>query len=85
MILEMESFCKNVIDFLQSEYNDDYSFKVKRYTALPPKFRTANSEKVELKIDISPLYRITIVNDSMQYLFKLYLEGKFLEDRGQYL
>ena len=84
MILEMGSFCEKVIDFLQSEYNDGYSFKIERYMALPPEFRPFNKERIELKIDISPRYRITICDDSMRYLFKLYLEGEFLGDRKQY-
>lgn len=84
MILEMGSFCEKVIDFLQSEYNDGYSFKIERYMALPPEFRPFNKERIELKIDISPRYRITICDDSVRYLFKLYLEGEFLEDRKQY-
>ena len=84
MILEMGEFCKSVIDFLQSEYNDGYSFRIERYMALPPKFRPFNKERIELKIDISPMYKITICDDSMRYLFRLYLEGEFLEDRKQY-
>ena len=84
MILEMGDFCKSVIDFLQSEYNDGYSFRIERYMALPPEFRPFNKERIELKIDISPVYKITICDDSMRYLFKLYLEGEFLEDRKQY-
>ena len=84
MILEMGNFCKSVIDFLQSEYNDGYSFKIERYMALHPEFRPFNKERIELKIDISPMYKITICDDSMRYLFKLYLEGEFLEDRKQY-
>ena len=85
MILEMGDFCKSVIDFLQSEYNDGYSFRIERYMALPPEFRPFNKERIELKIDISPIYKITICDASMRYLFKLYLEGEFLEDRKQYM
>lgn len=84
MILEMGKFCESVIDFLQSEYNDGYSFRIERYMALPPEFKPFNKERIELKIDISPRYKITICDDSMRYLFKLYLEGAFLEDRKQY-
>lgn len=84
MILEMEGFCKSVIDFLQSEYNDGYSFKIERYMALPPEFRPFNKERIELKIDVSPRYRITIGTDSMRYLFELFMAGEFLEDRKQY-
>ena len=80
----MGDFCKSVIDFLQSEYNDGYSFKIERYMALPPEFRPFNKERIELKIDISPMYKITICDDSMRYLFKLFLKGEFLEDRKQY-
>ena len=80
----MGNFCKSVIDFLQSEYDDGYSFKIERYMALPPEFRPFNKERIELKIDISPRYKITIGDDSMRYLFMLFLEGEFLEDRKQY-
>ncbi len=80
----MEQFCKAVVDFLQSEYNYGYSFSIERYLALPPEFRPFNKERIELKIDISPRYKITICDDSMRYLFKLFLEGEFLEDRKQY-
>lgn len=78
-------FYDAVLDFLRSEYSDAYNFKIERYTALPPALNPFNRERVELKIDISPMYRLTIVNDSMTYLFKLYCDGTFLEDRGQYL
>lgn len=84
MILDMQNFCKSVVDFLQSEYNDGYSFRIERYMALPPEFRPFNKERIELKIEMSPRYRITICNDSMHYLFKLFLEGEYLEDRKQY-
>lgn len=86
MVSSMTKFCEDVINFLQSEYNDGYSFKIERHIALPPEFRPYyNKERIELRIDIGPSYRITIVDTSMQYLFKLYLEGKFLEGRKQYL
>jgi hypothetical protein len=82
----MVKFCEDVIKFLQSEYNDGYSFKIERHISLPQEFRPYyNNERVELRIDIGPRYRITIVDESIRYLFKLYLEGEFLEDRKQYL
>lgn len=81
----MERFCKDIIEFLQSEYNDSYSFKLERYCALPPKINPSNKEHLKLIIDVSPMYRKIIVDDNMQYIFKLYLEGGFFRDRDQYL
>ena len=84
--MELQSqFYDAVIDFLESEYGDAYDFKIERYMALPLEFQPFNKERVELRIRLSKCYYLTIVNESMQYLFKLYCEGKFLEDRGQYL
>ena len=43
-----------------------------------------SKERIELKIEMSPRYRLTICTDSMHYLFKLFMEGEYLEDRKQY-
>lgn len=82
----MEQFCKAVVDFLQSEYNDSYSFTVERRMPLPPSLRGyGTEEKVELVIKVSPYYKLTIVDDSMHYLYRLYLSGEYIEERKQYL
>ena len=85
----MEQFCKDIIEFLQSEYNDAYTFKLERYLerycAQPPQFKPFNIERLSLIIDITPVYRKIITDDSLQYIFKLYLEDEFLDDRKQYL
>ena len=78
-------FYDAVIEFLKSEYGDAYDFSIERFMALPPEFNPFNKERIELKIKLSKCYYLTIVNESMQYLFKLYCKGEFLEDRGQYL
>ena len=80
----VEQFCKDVIDFLQSEYNDAYQFKIHRYIALPPQFKPFNKARVELHINIGKHYVLKIVNDNMQYLFDLYKSKEYIKDRKQY-
>lgn len=80
----MNQFCKDIIEFLESEYNDAYSFKLERYIALPPQFRPFNKERYSLIIDMSLRYRKIIVDDNIRYIYKLYQEAEYLEERKQY-
>ena len=75
----MKKFCKNVLDFLQSEYDDSYRFEIEYRIARQPV-----GEMAELTIVVSPNYKLKIVNDSMYYLFGWYLNGEFIEERNQY-
>lgn len=75
----MKQFCKEVLKFLQSEYNDSYRFEIEYCNARPP-----ICEIVKLTIETSPQFKMIITNDSMQYLFGWYLSGEFIEERKQY-
>lgn len=79
----MKQFCKDVINFLESEYSDAYQFEMSHFIVTPAGL-IPNNQKVELTIKVSPGYQLKIVNESMQYLFSLYQSGVFIEERGQY-
>lgn len=78
----MRQFCKEVLRFLKSEYNDAYKFTIEVHEASLA--RVLPSEYAELTIEITPEYKLKIANDNMRYLFYLYINEDFLEDRQQY-
>ena len=80
----MEQFCKDVIDFLQSEYSDAYEYKLERHVALPPSLAQYNLPKVELWIKLGCYYTLKIVNKNMQYLFNLYNSGEYIQERSMW-
>lgn len=75
----MRQFCKDVLEYLQSEYDDSYKFEIECRIARQP-----IGEMAELSIITSPNYKLTIVNDSMQYLFGWYVIGEYMGERNQY-
>lgn len=79
----IEHFCNKVIEFLKSEYQDSYVFRIEQRVITPPAI-LPNNEKIELTVLINPMYKIKITNDSMQYIFNLYCNSEFIEERGQY-
>ena len=79
----MNQFCKAVIDFLQSEYNDSYSFTIEKQVSLLS--IQGIKENVELVIKVSPNYKLIITNDSMHHLYHLWFSGEYIEERKQYL
>ena len=81
----MNTFCKDVIAFLQSEYGDAYEYKLEKHVSLPPSFAPFSFPKVELWVKLGPHYTLKVVNENMQYLFGLYNSGEFIEERGQYM
>lgn len=80
----MEQFCKDVLDFLNSEYGDSYSFEIKRRIVCPPKLNVADNESVELIVKMSRTYQLVIVDYSMKYLFGIYRDGEYIGERNQY-
>lgn len=74
----MEQFCKDVLDFLQSEYNDAYEYDLEISRSLH------SSDMAELKIKVSPGCKIKINNYCMQYLFSVYRSGNFIQERKQW-
>ena len=81
----MRKFCKDVLDFLQSEYNDSYRFEVHIWTAVPAHLMPNNNEKAELVISYTNQYKLILNENSMRYLFGLYCSGEFIEERCRYL
>ena len=75
----MKQFCEEVLKYLQSEYEDSYLFDIELRKARRP-----IDDMAELTITISPNYKLKIVNDSMQYIFGLYIIGEYLGERNQY-
>lgn len=73
----MEQFCKDVLDFLQSEYSDAYEYDLEVSRSLH------SSDTVELKIKVNPGYKIKINDYCMQYLFSVYRSGKYFQERHQ--
>lgn len=74
----MEQFCKDVLEFLQSEYNNAYEFNLEISRGLH------SSDMMELKLKVGPGYKIKIDNYCMQYIFSLYRSGKYIQERQQY-
>ncbi len=74
----MEQFYKDVIEFLQSEYNDDYvvNFEVSRAINSP--------DIIELKIKMGHGFVVKITNNSMYYIYWLYMQEQFYPERNQY-
>ena len=82
---KFSKFCEDTVKFLESEYSDAYQFEVRHWVALPGRLIHGNNEKAELTIKMSPHYKLTIVNENMQYLFGIYRDGEFIEERNCYL
>jgi hypothetical protein len=80
----MDQFCKDVLEFLQSEYSDAYEYRLEKCVALPPQFAQYNFPKVELSVKFGLHYTLKITNDNMQYLFSLYNSGEFIQERKQW-
>lgn len=74
----MNQFCKDVIAFLQSEYNDAYEYKLEISRSL------FLEDLVELKIKMGPNYKIIINHHCMQYLFNVYRSGKYIQEQKQW-
>lgn len=74
----MEQFCKDVIDFLHSEYGDGYKFKLIAHQEI------GGILYIELKIRINNWYTKTIGKSSMDYIRILYHRKTFIDEIKQY-
>lgn len=83
MVKNTRQFCEDILKFLRSEYNDSYKFEIKHFVVVPP-YLIPDNEKINLIITMKPGYELVIVNESIQYLFQLYLSDDFIEERNQY-
>ena len=75
----MKQFCKDVLAFLESEYNDSYCFNIEYYSTLD-----RNKDSVKLIIESSPRYKTIIDDYAMFCIFGWYRSGDFIEERNQY-
>lgn len=80
----MKQFCKEVLAFLNSVYNDAYEFNIECYAIIANEL-TPNNAKATLTITVGPGYKIVIDDTIMRYLFNLYQSNEFIKERGQYL
>ena len=74
----MEQFCKDVLKFLQSEYNDSYSWELEAHREL------CGIENIELKIKINHVYIIKVTSNYMKHIYLLYRSGKYISERDLY-
>ena len=69
-------FCKDVLDFLNSEYSDAYEFTIELEI---DRFK----EFIQLKIKSGQFIR-KITAGYMGYFYELYKRNEFIEERNQY-
>ena len=72
----MNQFCEDVIEFLQSEYNDGYNFNLEVSRSLH------SEDMIELKIKVNSSYIIIVNNYCMKYIFSVYKSGKYNQERN---
>lgn len=75
----MKQFCKEVVNFLQSEYGDGYEFHLDLINDL------TYGEDAELYISYSTVYRVIVNRNSMKYLYVLWRSKEYTKERNQYL
>lgn len=77
----MENFCYELIKFLESEYPDYYTFKLEKNVILQ------NFELSEfiLTINITSKYKLVINEDSLRYIYNLYVGGEYIKERELYV
>ena len=81
----MRQFCKEVIDFLLSEYGDGYDFHIESCIIPSSLGSEEPTKKVELWVKFNTHYSVKIVDTSMRYLYKLWINKQFIPERKQYL
>lgn len=75
----MREFCKQLLEFLQSEYGDGYDFQCDVFNDV------TCGEDAQLEINFSSSYRVIVGRNSMKYLFGLWKSNRYVEERNQYL
>ena len=75
----MKRFCKDVLNFLESEYDDSYRFEIEYKSTLNSK-----NDTVELIIIFNSNYKRKLTYDLMFFIFGWYCNGSFIEERNQY-
>lgn len=75
----MKRFCKDVLKFLESEYNNSYMFEIEYRSGLH-----SENDTVELTIISDQNYKRTFTYDIMFVIFGWYCNGAFIEERNQF-
>ena len=82
----MEQFRKDILNFLESEYNDAYTFRFEVWAGTPKLVngKLKCEEQNNLRIKITPQYERYINDDGVKYILNFYNSKEYLEDRKQY-
>lgn len=74
----MREFCEKVLEFLKSEYNDSYEFKLELAVE-------KNDYSAQLLVKLNNYYTLRVADYWMRQLFLTYRTGEFIEERNQYM
>lgn len=75
----MRQFCKDVLEFLQKEYDDSYNFSIEYTSALDH-----DKDSVKLIIKMCPSYIIKLDEAAMFFVYGWYKVGEYIGERNQY-
>jgi hypothetical protein len=75
----MRQFCKDVLEFLNGEYDDSYNFSIEYNSALDH-----DKDTVKLVIKMSPSYTVKLDESSMFFVYGWYKAGEYIGERNQY-
>lgn len=74
----MNQFCKDVLDFLHSEYDDSYEYRIERTTSIN------TEDELLLTVKICQGYYLKADNRTMMFIYGCYRAGEYLGERNQY-
>lgn len=75
----MRQFCKDVIEFLESQYNDGYEYNVEYFRSLE------SPDEIEIRVKIGHGFVVRITSTGMNHIYSLYRMGEFCKEGDQYL
>lgn len=74
----MNQFCLDVLEFLNSEYDDGYEFSLEKTK------RLNEEDYITLTVKIGRGYFIKADNRSMMFVYGCYCSGEYIGERNQY-
>ena len=74
----MEQFCKDLIEFLKSQYDDTFCFDITTYSDI------SGLRDIELKIEMSNSYTKIINGSVMDGIYRLYKTGHYYSLRKEF-
>lgn len=81
-MFDLIKFSTAVLEFLKEKYTTDYSFTIEKEQS--PSDKSYQNERMTLVIEMTPQYKITVVDATLRHLYKLYKSGSYVEERNQY-